>query len=152
MLRKIKDAAKAVASAAGETVGAGFEKLKGPLDELSAASPELERIGYRIREIELVCALLPRIVVYLTRECAVSEDVYQAVLAAHPENKTFRTIAGLLRQADRLLGKVELKGRRCTGLAVELGLPPCLRLMYTSDEPRGAPPTGSAETAEPDGP
>ncbi len=130
MFAKIKDAARAVASVAGDSLGAGLEKLKGPLDELSAASPAFERIGFRIREIELVCSLLPRIVVYLDREASVSEDVYQAVLAAHPDNQTFRSVAGLLRQADRLLDKVEIKGRRCTGLAVELGVPPCLRLMY----------------------
>ena len=52
---------------------------------------------------------MPRIVVYLSREATVSEDVFGAVLAAHADNQTFRTVAGLLRQADRLLSKVEIK-------------------------------------------
>jgi hypothetical protein len=138
MFGKIKGAARAVAGVAGDTLGAGLEKLKGPLDELSAASPAFERIGYRIREIELVCALLPRIVVYLDREASVNEDVFGAVLAAHTDNQTFRTVAGLLRQADRLLDRVEIKGRRCTGLAVELGVPPCIRLMYHTTREGGA--------------
>jgi hypothetical protein len=77
MLGKIKGAAKAVASVAGGTLGAGFEMLKAPLEELSAASPELERIGYRVREIELVCALLPRIVVHLSREATVHDEPFQ---------------------------------------------------------------------------
>ena len=35
-----------------------------------------------------------------------------------------------------LLGKVELKVRRCTGLALELGVPPCIRLMYAGGDTR----------------
>jgi hypothetical protein len=148
MFGKIKDAARVVASVAGETIGAGFETLKGPLDELSAASPDLERIGYRVKEIELVCSLLPRIVVYLARDGAVSEETVQAVLAAHPGNRTFSTLVGLLRQADRLLDRVKLKGRRCTGLAVELGVPPCVRVMYTAADTAAVPASGSGQVAE----
>jgi hypothetical protein len=133
MFGKIKSAVQAVAGAASDAVGAGFEKLKAPLDELSAVSPELERVGYTVREIELVAALLPRIVIHFTRGTPAGEEAYQALLANHPNNGTLGTVVGLLRQADRLLVKVELKGRRCTGLAVELGIPPCLRMMYTAD-------------------
>jgi hypothetical protein len=148
MFRKIKSAARAVAGKAGDTLSAGFDKLKGPLDELSVAAPEFERIGYRVREIEVVCTLLPRLVVYLTREAAVNEDAYGAVLAAQANNQTFQTVAGLLRQADRLLDRVKLKGRRCTALAVELGVPPSLRLIYGCPDTRAVVP-GAPEAAVP---
>jgi hypothetical protein len=145
MLGRIKDAARAVAGMAGDTLGAGFDKLRGPLDDLSAASHEFERIGYRLQEIEVVCTLLPRIVVYLSREASVNEDVFGAVLAAQAENQTFQTVAGLLRHVDRLLDRVKVKGRRCTGLAVELGVPPCLRLMYGGEDTRAVVPLLSGE-------
>ena len=134
MLGKIKAAAQAVADLGNDTLAAAFTTLKGPLDELSAASGDLEQLGYRLREIELVCTLLPRIVVYLTREFAAREEAFQAVLANHANHRTVRTVVGLLQQTDRLLGKMELTGRRCTALAIELGVPPSVRLIYTAGE------------------
>jgi hypothetical protein len=135
MFRKIRDAAWVAAGLAGETFAAGAEKLKGSVGELSAAGPELERVGYLLGDIELVCTIPPRLVVHLTRVAAVGDEAFQAVLADHPDGRTFRTLVGLLRQANRILGRVEPRGRRCTGLAVELGLPPAVRLIYAPVEP-----------------
>jgi hypothetical protein len=134
----IKAAAKAVVGKAGDTLVAGLVKLTGSLNELSAASPDLERVGYCVAEIELVGALPPRLVVHLTRGAHTHPEAFQAVLASHTGNKTIRAVVALLQQAERVARKIELKGRRCTGLVVELGLPPCVRLRYTPCEETGA--------------
>ena len=93
MLDKIKSAAKAVADIAGDTVGAGFEKVKGPLNELSAGAPDLERVGYRVGEIEVVLTLPPRLVLYLSREAPATEEAFQALLANYANNQTMRTVS-----------------------------------------------------------
>jgi hypothetical protein len=137
MLGKIKSAARAVADYAGDALGAGVEKLKASLDELSAASGDLEQLGYRVGSIELACTLPPRLILFLSRQGTATPEAYQAILAKHAENKTLRTVIGLLQLADRLAEQVKMQGRRCSQLAVELGLPPSVRLIY---EPAPAAP------------
>ncbi|MFL6111156.1 MAG: hypothetical protein ACJ786_07380 [Catenulispora sp.] len=142
--------ARAVADRAGGALAAGAETLKGSVGELTAAGPDLERVGYRLGDVELVVTIVPRLVVYLTRVAAVGDEAFQAVLADHPNERTFRTLVGLLRQANRILGRVELRGRRCTGLTVELGVPPAIRLVYAATEPGpAAPPADARPGAEP---
>jgi hypothetical protein len=145
MFGKIKATAKAVAGRTGDVLAAGFEKLKGPVDELSAASPDLEQVGYQVAEIELECGLIPRVIVHLSRQFDAGPEAFQAALASHAGNRTFCSLVRLLRQAERVVGKVQFRGRRCTGLAVELGIPPCVRLRYAAPDPRPAPPEVGGE-------
>jgi hypothetical protein len=130
MLGRIKSAAAAVAGAAGDKLAVGAEKLMGPLGELAAASGDLEELGYRAGQIELVCSLPPRLVVFLTRKGSASPEAYQAILARHAGSHTIRTVVGLLQMADRMAERVKLQGRRCSQLALELGVPPSIRLIY----------------------
>jgi hypothetical protein len=130
MFETIKSAAQTVADTFQGVVSAGVERMKTSFEEFSAACPDLEKIGYHVSMLELCCALNPNFTVFLDRRAAPTEEAFQAVLAAHPNNATFRTVVGLLRQAEKVIAKFERPQRRCTCVAVELGVPPRVRLMY----------------------
>jgi hypothetical protein len=130
MLDKIKKAAVAVTGTMTDAFGAGFEKLKAPLDDLTGSSEALEQLGYRVGEIELEFSLPPRIIVHLLRETAVSDEVFQAALANNAENRTFCLVAGLLRQTNRVVDRVHIKGRRLSEVEVALGIIPSVKLKY----------------------
>ena len=134
MLDKIKSAARAVTDKVGDFVGAGWDRLKAQVDELAAASPALEQVGYRVGEIELELAFPPRLIVHLSRFADAHDEAFQAVLANHSGNATFCAVVRLLRQTNRMLGKVQIKGRRLREVEVSLGLPPAVRVKYASPE------------------
>jgi hypothetical protein len=131
MLERIKGAAKSVKDKVGGLVGGGLDTLKGQVEELSDASPALAQLGYHLAEIDLELGILPRVVVHLGRDQAVTDEAFQAVLANHAEKRTFCILVGLLRQANALVDKVQFKGRCLSGVEVSLGLPPSLKLKYT---------------------
>jgi hypothetical protein len=130
MLDKIKKAAGAVTGTMTDALGAGFEKLKAPLDDLAGSSEALEQLGYRVGEIELEFSLPPRIILHLLREAVVSDEAFQAALANHAANRTFCLVAGLLRQTNRVVDRVQIKGRRMTEVEVSLGIIPSVKLKY----------------------
>jgi hypothetical protein len=146
MLDKIKKAAGVVAGTMTDALGAGFDKLKGPLDELAASSEALEKLGYRVGEIELEFSLPPRIIVHLVREAVVSDEAFQAALANNAANRTFCLVTGLLRQANRVVDKVQIKGRRMSEVEVGLGIIPSVRLKYAGSEDRHCVPRTSETT------
>src|SRR5262245_63725300 len=124
MLGKIKAAAKAVTDLAGDALTAGLGQVEASLAELSAASGDLEQLGYRLGQIELACTLPPRLIIYLARHGKAGKEAYQAVLAKHAEHTTVRTVVSMLQTADRLAEQIKWGDRRCSGLAIELGIPP----------------------------
>jgi hypothetical protein len=130
MFDKIKQAAGAVTGTMTDVLGAGFEKLKGPLDELAGSSEALEKLGYRVGEIELEFSLPPRILVHLLRESVVHDEAFQAALANHADNRTFCLVVGLLRQTNRVVDRVPIKGRRLREVEVALGIIPSVKLKY----------------------
>jgi hypothetical protein len=149
MLDRIRGAAKAVTDKVGDVLGAGWDRLKGQIDELAAASPALGQIGYRIGEIDLEFTIPPRLVVHLARFADAGDEAFQAVLANHADNATFCAVVRLLRQTNRVLGRVQIKGRRLREVEVSLGLPPSVRARYAAPEdapgpasPAGPPPPG----------
>jgi hypothetical protein len=130
MFDRIKQAAGAVSSTMSDAVGAGFEKLKGPLEDLSAASEAMAQVGYRLGEIELEFSLPPRIIVHLHRDKSVPDEEFQAVLANNAGNRTFCLVAGLLRQTNRVVDRVPMKGRQLHEVEVALGIIPSVKLKY----------------------
>jgi hypothetical protein len=143
MLNKIKDAAGAAASAVGNAVsgvfGAGVDKLAGWVDDIAAASPHLQSVGYRVGNLQLELSLTPRVIVELIKEADVHDEAFQAVLANHPTNKTLRTLVKMIQQARRVEKKIHLTGHRFAALEVELGLPPAVRMRY-AEGPGPVPP------------
>jgi hypothetical protein len=136
MFSSIKKAASAVSGTVGDAFNAGFEKLKVPLDELASASGALASLGYRVGDIDLEFTLPPRIVVHLHHEAVVGDEAFQAALANHADNRTFCLVASLLRQTNRTVDRVQLKGRRLAEVELALGIIPSVKLKY-SDVPAG---------------
>jgi hypothetical protein len=145
MLDRIKKAANAVSGTVGDAVGAvsstvsdavssGFEKLQGPLNDLAGTPEAMAKIGYRIGDIELEFTLPPKIIIHLHREAIVHDEAYQAVLANNADNRTFCIVVGLLRQTNRIIDKVQIKGRRLHAVEVSLGLIPSVKLKYAPEE------------------
>lgn len=131
MLGTLKSAAESVSDALQGMASAGLDKLKLSVDAFVAASPELEEIGYRVNAIELCCALSPCITVFLDRQKAPHDEAFEGLLARHTDNVTLRTVVSLLRQTEKIIAKFDLQKQRCTSLALELGVPPRMRLLYT---------------------
>jgi hypothetical protein len=147
-------AAGAVAGAAGDLFSAGIDKLKECLDEIAAASPHLQGVGYRVADLQLELSLSPRVIVELVKEAEVADEAFQAVLANHPDKKTLRTLVRMAQQANRVDRRVRPRGRRFRSLEVELGLPPAARMRYV-DCPEGPAPADRAappEAGAPPGP
>jgi hypothetical protein len=142
MLNKIKDAAGAAASAVGNAVsgifGSGVDKLAEWVDDISAASPHLRAVGYRVGDLKLELSLTPRVVVELIKEADVHDEAFQAVLANHSGNKTLYTLVKMIQQARRVEAKIRLKEHRFVALEVELGLPPAVRMRYAEAPRPGA--------------
>jgi hypothetical protein len=134
MLGTIKNAAQSVADTIQNALSAGLDKIKVSVEEFAASSRDLEEIGYRVCAIELCCALSPNVTVLMVRERAPTEEGFQALLARQSSNATLRTVVNLLRQTEKLIAKFDLHGHRCTNLAVELGVPPRIRLVYTDKD------------------
>lgn len=133
MFGTIKSAAQSVADAIQGGMAAGLDKVKTSLEEFAAASPELEEIGYRVCATELCCALVPYVTVFLVRERAPTEEGFDALLARRSSN-TVRSVVTLLRQTEKIIATFDLRGQKCSNLALELGIPPRIRLVYTDKD------------------
>lgn len=136
MIEHLKSAARSVAGLAGDTLSAGMEHLKESLVELSAASEDLEQLGYQLGQIEVSCSIPPRLIVFMARQGKASAEAYQAMLAKHEKRTTVKTVIHLLQMGDKLVEQVKIPGRSCTYLGLELGIPPSVRLIY--DPPASA--------------
>ena len=147
MFNKIKDAAGTAASTVGNAVsgllGAGVDKLAAWVDDISAASPHLQAVGYRVGNVQLELSLTPRVIVELIKEAEVHDEAFQAVLANHTGNKTLCTLVKMIQQARRVEARIRLTGHRFQALEVELGLPPAMRMRYAQG-PRPVPPADQA--------
>ena len=137
MLGTLKSAAQSFADTVSGALSAGLDKVKASVEEFAAASPELEEIGYRVCATELCCALVPYVTVFLVRERAPSEEGFQALLARQSSNATLRTVVTLLRQTEKIIATFDLRGQRCSTVALELGIPPRVRLVYTDKDRPG---------------
>ena len=131
MFSTIKSATKSVADALQGMMSAGLDKVKVSVEEFADASAALEEIGYRSDAVELCCALSPSVTVFLTRLRAPSDEAFQGILARPATSTTLRTVVGLLRQTEKVIAKFDLRRQQCTSLALELGVPPRVRLIYT---------------------
>jgi hypothetical protein len=126
----IRTATQAIKDRVGDALGMGWEKVKGQLDELAQSSAAMEQVGYKIGDIDLEFTVPPRVHVHLTREADINDEVFQAVLANNAGNRTFCLVVGMLRQTNRLLGGVTIKGRKLREVEVGLGLIPSVKLKY----------------------
>ena len=135
----VKAAAGVVTGKAGDVLNYGIDKLKSVLEEIAAASPALQKVGYRVTDLELELALSPKVIVHLVREAEVGDEAFEACLAAHAGSKAFCTLVRLLRQANHIQARIQPRDRVFKGLEVSLGIPPSFRMKYGECSPVGEP-------------
>jgi hypothetical protein len=119
-----------VKSAAAEFAGSGVEAARSLLEGVSAASGDLETLGYEIRDIEVSVTVPPSVTVYLVRHREPHDEAFAAVLARRDGQRTAWLLIKLLQQADRWSRSLKFGGRHCRELAIELGLRPGIRLLF----------------------
>src|SRR5688572_7269807 len=106
MFDKVKQVAASIAGKAGEWSNQNLEKLKASLDEMLEGSSSLHKVGYRLGDLELELALIPRAVIHLVREFEVPEEAFLGAFHDHAGNKTFCVVLKLLQQVNYVHRKV----------------------------------------------
>lgn len=147
MFQAIKSATQSALETFQGMMAAGLDKVKGTLEEFHKARPQLEELGYRVTATELCCAISPSVTVLLDRVRPPSDEAFQALLARKDTSQTARQVINLLRQTEKMIGAFDLQGQRCSSVALELGLPPRVRMIYT-DVDNSTPATELIEIVE----
>jgi hypothetical protein len=131
LFNKLKTAAGAVSDTVKNAYAGGVDSVAAMLADINSASADLNRVGYVVTDIEVYVGLPPGVTVFLAKERDATAEEFAAVSANNADNLTARTLLGLVQQADHWIGKLKLSGRHCRLVAVELGLRPGVRLIYS---------------------
>jgi hypothetical protein len=129
LLQKAKD--KALAFTEGELADAGVAKVREMLGLFNAALPLLEEAGCRPSGVEVEITLPPKVVAYFATS-DVSEEAIARITAQHPDKTLACAILKALATGARLQRAMNVGRLPASTLAVEIGLPPCLKLSFGS--------------------
>jgi len=130
----IKNVVGGITGFAGDMYEAAVQKLQDRVAEVYAAAPVMREVGYRLVTVDVEMSLSPRIILHMVREFVAHEEQFQAAFANHRDSKTIWSVLKGLQQANALAPRLAPANRPLTGLELEVGLPPILRLKY--GEPR----------------
>jgi hypothetical protein len=128
---KVKAAAHAVSDTVKGAYHGGLDVVNGMMADISSASADLDRVGFAVTKIEVYVGLPPGLTVFLAKHRNATEEEFAAALANNADKLTVRTLLGLVHQADRWIAALPFAGRPCRLVAVELGIRPGVRLIYT---------------------
>ena len=129
LLQRAKE--KALEVTGGELAEAGVAKVREMVARFNEALPLLEKAGCRPSGLEVEITLPPKVVAYfLTSD--VSEEAIARITAEHPEKALACAILKALAHGARLHRAIEVGRLPASTLAVEIGLPPCLKLSFGS--------------------
>jgi hypothetical protein len=130
ILQNAKDKARELTDG-GELANAGIGKLREVLSLFNAALPLLEEAGCRPSGVDVDVGLPPKIVAnFVTSD--VSDEAIERITAANPDKKLACAILKALAKGAHLQKALEVGRLRASTLAVEIGLPPCLKLSFVS--------------------
>jgi hypothetical protein len=148
LLDKLKGKAGEVAD---DLVSAAVQKLKDIIDEVHSFAPHLKEVGYQLGRLDVEFSLSPRVILHLDREFEATEEQFAALLANHPGRRTMSLVVKALQQANQLQARLGLQASRFTGLELEVGLPPVVRMKYVEQGPAvtGRDPGGEQGGAAP---
>jgi hypothetical protein len=130
LFNKVKDGAGLLASQAAELCGVGMDAARGILEDVAAASGDLEELGYEVRDIEVTVSVPPSVTVYLIRHGEPTDDAFGAALARRAGQRSAWLLLKMVQQGNSWSTSLKFGGRRCRQLAVDLGLRPAVRLMF----------------------
>ena len=134
LMDRVKSAAGAVADKVGEACAGGVEMAQATLADVSAASADLSRVGYRVTAVEVQVGVPPGVTVFLVKERDATDEQFAAVLADHADSTAACLLIRLVQQADRWALRLRVMGRCCRQVAVDLGVRPGVRLLYPTAE------------------
>jgi hypothetical protein len=130
LMDKVRSAAGAVADRVGEAYAGGVDMAQGMLADVTAASGDLVRAGYRVTDVEVQIGVPPGVTVFLVKERDATEEEFAAVLADHTDRTAARMLIQMVAQADRWAQRLWVGGRCFRQVAVDLGIRPGVRLLY----------------------
>jgi hypothetical protein len=134
VFNKVKDGAGFIASQAAELCGVGMDAARGILEDVAAASGDLEALGYEVRDIEVTVSVPPSVTVFLTRHGDPTDDAFGAALARRSGQRSAWLLLKMVQQGNAWSTSLRFGGRRCRQFAVDLGLRPAVRLMFARPE------------------
>ena len=114
-----------------ELAEASMAKVREVLAAFNAGLPLLKEAGCRPTGVEVELGLPPKIVAnFATSD--VSEEAVARITADNPDKTLACSILKALVQGARLQRSLEVGRLRASSLAVEISLPPCLKLGFST--------------------
>jgi hypothetical protein len=117
-----------------------LEALQTTVAEFNAARPCLAEAGYRVTRVAIEVGPTPKVALALEHQADVADTAFDALLAAHQDNRVLTALLTALRQVSALRAKVSFQGLRFREVRVELGTPQGLELVFQPEEVPAPPP------------
>jgi len=129
--RSVSETAIGVAQSASKTIAvASTEAVKALVANMNEALPFIERAGYRVSEIELGLTVPPKVLLHLTLDEEISDEVREALLE-DCEGKWFtRQLIERLHNVRQIQRATEFVGMAFDEIEIEIALVPSVLLHY----------------------
>ncbi len=153
LFTRIREATGVLFGWAGGAVQTGVERAQSLIAEVQNAAPVIQKVGYRLTDIDVEVSISPRVILHLQRDFLANAEQFTAVLAEVRGRRTVTSLVKALQQANRIEPGLRISGRQLDEIEVELGIPPALRLRYrmgahASTRPENPPMTDAAARKE----
>jgi hypothetical protein len=130
LLNSAKEKARELADG-GELANMGIAKVREVLTLFNAALPLLEEAGCRPSSVEVEIGLPPKVVANF-ETADVSDEAIARITAAHPDRKLACAILKALSKGAHLQKSLEVGRLHASTLAIEISIPPCLKLTFVA--------------------
>lgn len=152
--KTVTDTSVGIAQSATRTIAtASSEAVKALVNNMNEALPFIERAGYRVSEIELGLSVPPKIVMHLTLDDEISDEV-RAALLKDCGNKWFtRQLIERLHDVRQIQRATQFVGMAFDEIEIEIALIPTVLLHYRKVHravplPVASPRADAAQAAE----
>lgn len=133
------------ADKAAELGNAALDQLNKAIDEVSNGSDEIREAGYELRKIILEIGLIPKAGLTVAKLREVGQDQIAAIIERNKEKKWLGLLLRTLMKTNRVMHKINLRGRKVSSIEIDLSLPPVARLTFQLPKSEASP----AETSPP---
>lgn len=113
---------------------AGKEKLKGGIQNLNDALPEIEAAGFILVRLDVDIALLPRLFARFKQIHEITSEERESILKKTKKNKFINFILiGLFKAAD-IKNEISIDNIDLKEIELEIGLTPSAKLIFRREE------------------
>lgn len=129
--KSVTETTVGIAQSASKTIAvASSEAVKALVANMNEALPYIERAGYRVSEIELGLSVPPKVLLHLTLDEEISDEVREALLK-DCEGKWFtRQLIERLHNVRQIQRATEFVGMAFDEIEIEIALVPSVLLHY----------------------